>query len=373
MRGMLFGVLFQPTHPGVKRIGRLMVPSLLGLSVTQINITVSTILGLVLLRRSDLFVLRHAADSVSPGDFRRGPCDRHPADTVCAGRTRRTRRVADDPRFRSANDFLHHPPGHAGADSACGNRSSTCSSSTDRSRGQDTVATATAVLCYAVGLWAFAGVRIIVSAYYSIQDTKTPAITAACAVAANIVFSLVLMRSLEAAGTGIGHGTGLHDERDHSRGAVEPPGGPRGLGLRGSIDCSRSDGLCAGGCGLLVGCGRRGVGARRRMDSQISHAFCGNRPECRRVSGHACPAPIRGTRCVLGDGETEIQTFGEEMQSYDMSHKASFHTAWGWMEMTTSEKGVTSIMLPRSNRKPNRKTVPDQVSPGNGTSVDALE
>ena len=45
MRGMLFGVLFQPTHPGVKRIGRLMVPSLLGLSVTQINITVSTILA----------------------------------------------------------------------------------------------------------------------------------------------------------------------------------------------------------------------------------------------------------------------------------------------------------------------------------------
>ena len=65
---------------------------------------------------------------------------------------------------------------------------------------EDTAATATAVLCYAVGLWAFAGVRIIVSAYYSLQDTKTPAVTAACAVAANIVFSVVLMRSLEAAG-----------------------------------------------------------------------------------------------------------------------------------------------------------------------------
>ncbi len=52
-----------------------------------------------------------------------------------------------------------------------------------------------------------------------------------------------------------------------------------------------------------------------------------------------------------------------------MSHQASVHTAWGWMEITTSEKGVTSIILPRSNRKPGRKTVPDQVSPGNGTSV----
>jgi putative peptidoglycan lipid II flippase len=62
------------------------------------------------------------------------------------------------------------------------------------------VATATAVLCYAVGLWAFAGVRIIVSAFYSLQDTKTPAITAAVAVGANLVFSLLFMRMLGAAG-----------------------------------------------------------------------------------------------------------------------------------------------------------------------------
>ena len=44
-RGMLFGWRFNPGHPGVKRIGLMMVPSLLGLSVTQINITVSTILA----------------------------------------------------------------------------------------------------------------------------------------------------------------------------------------------------------------------------------------------------------------------------------------------------------------------------------------
>ncbi|MGH7258629.1 MAG: methylated-DNA--[protein]-cysteine S-methyltransferase, partial [Nitrospiraceae bacterium] len=34
-----------------------------------------------------------------------------------------------------------------------------------------------------------------------------------------------------------------------------------------------------------------------------------------------------------------------------------------------SEKGVTSIILARSNRKPGRKTVPDQVSLGHGTSA----
>ena len=44
-RGFLFGWRFQPGHPGVKRIGILLVPSLLGMSVTQVNITVSTILA----------------------------------------------------------------------------------------------------------------------------------------------------------------------------------------------------------------------------------------------------------------------------------------------------------------------------------------
>jgi len=64
----------------------------------------------------------------------------------------------------------------------------------------DTADTALAVLCYSAGLWAFGGVRIIVAAFYSLQDTKTPAISAAIAVAANVVFSLVLMTPLGPAG-----------------------------------------------------------------------------------------------------------------------------------------------------------------------------
>jgi putative peptidoglycan lipid II flippase len=53
--------------------------------------------------------------------------------------------------------------------------------------------TAEAVLYYAVGLWAFSGVRIVVSAFYSLQDTKTPVKTAVVSLLANIVLSLLLM------------------------------------------------------------------------------------------------------------------------------------------------------------------------------------
>lgn len=64
----------------------------------------------------------------------------------------------------------------------------------------DTAETALVVLCYSVGLWASGGVRIIVTAFYSLQDTRTPAISAAVALAAHVLFSLVLMSFLGAAG-----------------------------------------------------------------------------------------------------------------------------------------------------------------------------
>ena len=64
----------------------------------------------------------------------------------------------------------------------------------------DTQGTAAAVLAYAVGLWAFAGVRIVVSAFYSLQDTRTPVLVAAVALAANIILSLALMGPFKHAG-----------------------------------------------------------------------------------------------------------------------------------------------------------------------------
>ncbi|MFO0766349.1 MAG: murein biosynthesis integral membrane protein MurJ [Nitrospiraceae bacterium] len=172
-RGMLFGLLFQPQHPGVKRIGLLMVPSLLGLSVTQINILVSTFLG-----------------SLFPGgptylfygmrliQFPLGIFGVALATAILPTLTAQAARGALDD-LRTTLGFglrmilfiilpamlglilLRVPIVHLffehGSFTAA-----------------DTAATATAVLCYAVGLWAFAGVRIIVSAYYSLQDTKTP-------------------------------------------------------------------------------------------------------------------------------------------------------------------------------------------------------
>jgi putative peptidoglycan lipid II flippase len=198
-RGMLFGLRFQPRHPGVKRIGRLMIPSLLGLSVTQINITVSTILASYFSGGPTYLFYGMRLIQFPLGIFGVAL-----ATAILPTLSAQAARGALE-ELRGTLGFglrmiffimvpamlglilLRQPIVHLFFEHGSFTR-------------DDTVATSTAVLCYAVGLWAFAGVRIIVSAFYSLQDTKTPAITAGIAVGANILLSLWLMTILDAAG-----------------------------------------------------------------------------------------------------------------------------------------------------------------------------
>ncbi|MBW2560000.1 MAG: murein biosynthesis integral membrane protein MurJ [Deltaproteobacteria bacterium] len=64
-------------------------------------------------------------------------------------------------------------------------------------RGQfdaaSTVLTAQALLYYAVGLWAFSCIRVVVSAFYALQDTRTPVKIAVVALLVNVITALLLM------------------------------------------------------------------------------------------------------------------------------------------------------------------------------------
>ena len=199
LRGMLFGWRFQPWHPGVKRIGMLMVPSLLGLSVTQINIMISTVLGsyfdggpTYLFYGMRLIQFPLGVFGVALATVILPTLAAHAA-----------RGAMDELRVTLAFGLrmilfimlpamlglmlLRVPIVHLIFEHGS-------------FTPQDTDATAMAVLCYAIGLWAFGGVRIIVAAFYSMQDTKTPALAAVAAVAANLVLSLFLMAPLAHAG-----------------------------------------------------------------------------------------------------------------------------------------------------------------------------
>lgn len=71
-------------------------------------------------------------------------------------------------------------------------------------RGQfdvaSTIPTARALLYYAVGLWAFSCIRVIVSAFYALQDTRTPVKVAVAALIVNIVMSVALMFPMKHSG-----------------------------------------------------------------------------------------------------------------------------------------------------------------------------
>ncbi|MBH0202224.1 MAG: murein biosynthesis integral membrane protein MurJ [Nitrospira sp.] len=199
LRGMLFGFIFNPGHPGVRKIGRLMIPSLLGLSVTQINITVSTILGSFFAGGPTYLFYGMRLIQFPLGIFGVAL-----ATAILPTLSAQAARGALD-ELRTTLGFglrmilfiilpamvglilLRTPIVHLFFEHGT-------------FTAHDTAETAFAVLCYSMGLWAFGGVRIIVSAFYSLKDTTTPAISAAIAVVANILFSLALMSSLGAAG-----------------------------------------------------------------------------------------------------------------------------------------------------------------------------
>lgn len=198
-RGMLFGFNFRPGHPGVLKIGRLMVPSLLGLSVTQINITVSTILGSFFAGGPTYLFYGMRLIQFPLGIFGVAL-----ATAILPTLSAQAARGALE-ELRTTLGFglrmiffiilpamvglimLRTPIVHLFFEHGT-------------FTAHDTAETSFAVLCYSLGLWAFGGVRIVVSAFYSLKDTTTPAVSAAIAMAANLLFSLMLMSQLGAAG-----------------------------------------------------------------------------------------------------------------------------------------------------------------------------
>jgi len=63
-----------------------------------------------------------------------------------------------------------------------------------------TVMTAKALLFYSLGLWAIAGVRTVVPAFYSLQDTWTPLKIALICLVANVILNGILIHPLKHAG-----------------------------------------------------------------------------------------------------------------------------------------------------------------------------
>jgi len=187
----------RPLHPGVLKMGRLMLPTVLGLSVTQVNLLVNTFLASFLPlgsvsylyygMRLIHFPLGIFAVALSTALL--------PTLSVQASR-------GDLPALRRSFSFglklvffitfpalfglllFRFPIVQLLFEHGAFGRTAT-------------EGTADAVLFYALGLWAFAGVRIVVPVFYALQDTKTPVKVGIMAMVLNLVLNLLLMFPLK--------------------------------------------------------------------------------------------------------------------------------------------------------------------------------
>jgi putative peptidoglycan lipid II flippase len=180
-------------HEGLRRIGRLILPATMGMAVSQINIFVSTILASLLATGSITYLyysMRLIQFPIGIFGVAMGTAIL-PMLAVHAAKNE-IGMLKDDFSFALRLLFFITVPAMVGLIALRFPIVNTLFQ-----HGEFTytasLATADALLYYSLGIWAIVGVRTITATFYSMQDTKTPVRIAACGVAANIVFSVILM------------------------------------------------------------------------------------------------------------------------------------------------------------------------------------
>jgi putative peptidoglycan lipid II flippase len=191
---------FRFRHPGVKRIGMLMLPAAFGAAIYQINIFIGTILASLLPAGSvsylyyadrivehPLGVFAIAVGTATLPSF---------SEQAALGRIDELKRTISFSLRLIL--FITIPATIA----LIALRVPIISVLFQRGEFsvQSTELTAQALLFYAVGLWAFSVIRIIVAAFYSLQDTRSPMKAAIVALIVNALCSVALMLPLKHGG-----------------------------------------------------------------------------------------------------------------------------------------------------------------------------
>jgi putative peptidoglycan lipid II flippase len=195
------GIWFRPrsrfwSNPGIKRIGWLMVPGVLGTAVAQINVFVSQILASFLKVGSISFLYYAYRLTEFPlGIF---------AVALGTAVLPSFSRLATQNRsseFRETLAFSIRLVFFLTIPAAIGLivlRVPIIHLLWQRGAfdHQMTLMTAQALLFYALGLWAIAGVRIVAPAFFALQDMRSPVKASVLALIGNVIFGLVLMGPL---------------------------------------------------------------------------------------------------------------------------------------------------------------------------------
>ncbi|MFA5074080.1 MAG: murein biosynthesis integral membrane protein MurJ [Nitrospirota bacterium] len=183
----------QPSHPGVKKIGRLALPILVSSSVNQINIVISTIFASFLVTGSITYLFYGMRFIHFPlGIFGIAIATAVLPSLSAQAVRNETRDFRETLSLGLRLVFFIMFPAMVGLITL---RIPIINLLLEHGQFDrlSTNGTAIALLYYAVGLWAFAGVRIVAQAFYALQDTRTPVKIAFLALITNILLSTVFI------------------------------------------------------------------------------------------------------------------------------------------------------------------------------------
>jgi len=199
-KGMSLVPCWMPRHPALKRIGLLMLPAIFGSAIYQFNQFMGTLLASFLAEGSVSWL--YYADRLV--QFPLGVF----AIAISTAALPSLSRQAVEKDLGDFKDTLSHAmrlvffvtiPSMAGL-ILLGKPIIQLFFERGAFDALSTIMTARALFFYSLGLWAFSGTRVMVSAFYALQDTKTPVKVAIVAMAVNLMFSLLLMGPLKHGG-----------------------------------------------------------------------------------------------------------------------------------------------------------------------------
>ena len=198
--GVSLSPLWMPNHTAVKRIGLLMLPAVFGSAIFQLNQFIGTLLASFLQEGSVSWL--YYADRLV--EFPLGVF----AIAISTAALPSLSRQAAGKEMGDFRETLSHAirltsfitiPAMVGL-LTLGMPIIRIFFQRGAFDAYSTAMTNTALFYYSLGLWSFSVVRVMVAAFYAIQDTRTPVLMAAAAMGANVLFSLLLMGPLRHGG-----------------------------------------------------------------------------------------------------------------------------------------------------------------------------
>jgi putative peptidoglycan lipid II flippase len=192
-QGMLMRPQLVPTHPGVRKVGLLALPIFISSSVNQVNIFINTIFASFLATGSITYLYYGMRFIHFPLGIFGIAVATAVLPTMSAQAARReTEAFRETLSLGLRLVFFVMFPAMAGLITL---RMPIVKLLLEHGHFDrvSTAGTAAALMYYAVGLWAFAGVRIVAQAFYALQDTITPVKIAILALVTNILFSTVFI------------------------------------------------------------------------------------------------------------------------------------------------------------------------------------